>query len=295
MKLLTIYTPAYNRREYLKPLYESLLAQTLQDFVWLVVDDGSDDGTEALMTELAAENRIEIRYIKKENGGKHTATNIAFECCDTELIMVALDSDDVLKEDAVSTIAEDYVSTGKKFSGYIYMKENTKGELFVKRFDSDLREMSWQEAVVGGHFDGEAVLILKSDYAKGFSYPVIEGERFFTEAYVYLQMTEPFWWSCKSIYVAEYLEDGYTKNIMRSFAGNPVSYAMFNDMRVKLYRTPLKRLKYAAYYCGFSMLSGRRGFVGTCSVPVAAFLAFPFGVAFFLMLKIKRSKRPEDA
>ena len=74
-------------------------------------------------------------------------------------------------------------------------------------------------------------------------------------------MTEPFFWSEKSIYVAEYLDDGYTKNIMRSFVKNPVSYGMFNNMRVKLYVSLIKRMKYAVYYCGFSMLSKNRGFI----------------------------------
>ncbi len=285
MKLLTIYTPAYNRREHLKKAYDSLVRQTLDDFVWLVVDDGSTDGTCELMEELIAEKKIEIKYIKKENGGKHTATNTAFENCDTELIMVALDSDDYLKENAVSEIKKDYISTDKKFSGYIYMKEDEKGELYAETFRDGLRSMSWQEAIVGGHFDGEALLVLKSEYAKKFSYPVIEGEKFFTEAYVYLQMKDPFFWSRESIYVAEYLEDGYTKNIMGSFTKNPVSFAMYNDLRMKLFGSPIKKIKYAAYYCGFSRLGGIRGYIKNASKPFLAAIASPLGLAFYLLLK----------
>ncbi|MBE6563534.1 MAG: glycosyltransferase family 2 protein [Ruminococcaceae bacterium] len=288
MKLLTIYTPAYNRREHLKKAYDSLVAQTSSDFIWLVVDDGSTDGTEELMAEFIAENKIEIKYIKKENGGKHTATNVALEKCNTELIMLALDSDDFLKENAVSRVVEDYCKTGGKYNGYVYMKEDSRGKLFEKKYSDDLSVMSWQEAVVGGHFDGEALLILKSSYAGKFSYPVIEGEKFFTEAYVYLQMTEPFLWSRESIYVAEYLEDGYTKNIMKSFVGNPVSYMMYNSLRTELYTSPVKRLKYGAYYCGFSMLARERGFVKKCPKPLWALLSLPFGLAFYLLLKSKK-------
>lgn len=290
MKLITVYTPTYNRCEHLKKVYESLLNQTCPDFLWLVVDDGSDDGTDELIKGYMAENRIEIQYVRKENGGKHTATNTAFKSCATELIMVALDSDDTLKENAVSLIKEDYLSTHKSFDGYIYMKENTKGELFVNSFSEDIGNMSWREATVSGAFDGEAVLVLKSDYAKSFSYPVIEGERFFTEAYVYLQMTSPFFWSRESIYVAEYLDDGYTKNILRSFAKNPVSYAMFNNMRLELYTSFIKRLKYAAYYCGFSIMAKKRRFIRESKAPVLTFLMMPLGFAFYLILKIK-SKR----
>ena len=44
MHLLTVFTPTYNRAEYLKKCYDSLVKQTSTDFVWQVVDDGSDDG-----------------------------------------------------------------------------------------------------------------------------------------------------------------------------------------------------------------------------------------------------------
>ena len=45
MKRLTIFTPTYNRAYILPMLYESLCAQTCQDFEWLIVNDGSTDKT----------------------------------------------------------------------------------------------------------------------------------------------------------------------------------------------------------------------------------------------------------
>jgi glycosyltransferase involved in cell wall biosynthesis len=41
MKMLTIFTPTYNRAHTLERLYLSFCAQTCQNFVWLVIDDGS--------------------------------------------------------------------------------------------------------------------------------------------------------------------------------------------------------------------------------------------------------------
>lgn len=49
MKTLTVFTPTYNRAHTLERLYKSLCAQTCQDFDWLVIDDGSTDGTAALV------------------------------------------------------------------------------------------------------------------------------------------------------------------------------------------------------------------------------------------------------
>ena len=46
MKTITIFTPTYNRKKNLKKLYSSLLNQKQKDnFTWLIVDDGSTDGT----------------------------------------------------------------------------------------------------------------------------------------------------------------------------------------------------------------------------------------------------------
>ena len=45
---LTIFTPTFNRAYRLPALYESLKKQTVKDFEWLVVDDGSQDETSAL-------------------------------------------------------------------------------------------------------------------------------------------------------------------------------------------------------------------------------------------------------
>ena len=45
MKTLTVFTPTYNRKHTLPRTYESLCRQTSDDFEWLIIDDGSTDGT----------------------------------------------------------------------------------------------------------------------------------------------------------------------------------------------------------------------------------------------------------
>lgn len=49
--MLTIFTPVYNRRDTLTRLYESLLRQKVRDFHWVVIDDGSTDGSGELIEE----------------------------------------------------------------------------------------------------------------------------------------------------------------------------------------------------------------------------------------------------
>ena len=101
---LTVFTPAYNRAHTLPRTYESLCRQSCKDFVWLIVDDGSSDGTHALVEEWQTrDNGFPIRYIYKENGGMHTAHNVAYDNITTEL-NTCIDSDDALAEGAVEVI-----------------------------------------------------------------------------------------------------------------------------------------------------------------------------------------------
>ena len=56
-KKITIVTPTYNRVHTLTKCYESLCNQSKKDFLWLVVDDGSTDDTEKLISKLKKENK----------------------------------------------------------------------------------------------------------------------------------------------------------------------------------------------------------------------------------------------
>ena len=100
---ITILTPVYNRKEGVEALWKTLQNQTEKDFEWLVVDDGSTDNTEGLIKQLQTESDFSIRYIYKENGGKHTALNVGIKSIKSELIFI-VDSDDFVTEDAVDSI-----------------------------------------------------------------------------------------------------------------------------------------------------------------------------------------------
>ena len=89
--LLTIITPVYNRAGLLRDCYESLRCQTETDFEWIIVDDGSSDGS-ADTAEAFADDLFPIRVIRKENGGKHTAINAAIPHIRGDYVLF-LDSD----------------------------------------------------------------------------------------------------------------------------------------------------------------------------------------------------------
>jgi glycosyltransferase involved in cell wall biosynthesis len=91
--MFTVFTPAYNRAHTLHRVYESLLAQTDQDFEWLVVDDGSSDNTHELVEHWVQVAPFPIRYFHQGNQGKHVAYNVATRMAKGEFL-ICLDSDD---------------------------------------------------------------------------------------------------------------------------------------------------------------------------------------------------------
>ena len=80
---LTIFTPVYNRAHCIGRCYESMLRQKNQNFVWIIVDDGSTDHLEEVVkpwlenTDDSAHARFRIEFYQKENGGLNTAYNLA--------------------------------------------------------------------------------------------------------------------------------------------------------------------------------------------------------------------------
>ena len=107
MQTVCVLTAAYNRAALLPRLFQSLLAQDDPDFIWIVVDDGSTDGTQALVQELQSRAPFPIVCHKKANGGKHTALNAAYPYVESPLTFI-VDSDDTLTPDAISVIKAVY-------------------------------------------------------------------------------------------------------------------------------------------------------------------------------------------
>ena len=61
--LLTVFTPAYNRADLLVRCYDSMKRQTCKDFIWMIIDDGSTDGTQELVKQwISKESDFTIEY-----------------------------------------------------------------------------------------------------------------------------------------------------------------------------------------------------------------------------------------
>lgn len=101
----TIFTPTFNRAHTLPRLYESIRRQTVRDFEWVIVDDGSTDGTERLVKDWQqAGNDFPIRYFWQPNQHKKVAFNRGVREARAPWF-VPIDSDDELLPDALENFA----------------------------------------------------------------------------------------------------------------------------------------------------------------------------------------------
>lgn len=95
--LLSIIVPVFNTEPYLDACAKSIMAQTLQDWEMILVDDGSPDKCPK-MCDQYAENDNRINVIHKENGGLSSARNRGITIAQGKYIAF-VDSDDTIEPD----------------------------------------------------------------------------------------------------------------------------------------------------------------------------------------------------
>ncbi|MCM1157294.1 MAG: glycosyltransferase [Bacteroidales bacterium] len=95
MKDVSVIVPVYNAEKYLRECVESIIGQTLQNIEIIFVDDGSVDGSLAILKEYA-EKDGRIRVVNGSHGGGGAARNIGIEAASGEYLSF-FDSDDVME------------------------------------------------------------------------------------------------------------------------------------------------------------------------------------------------------
>lgn len=229
--MITIFTPTYNRKLILPVLYDSLVAQTNQDFIWLIVDDGSSDGTDHLVNIWRQECRIKIQYYFMRNGGKHRAHNCGVLHCITPWF-ICVDSDDFLEKDAVETFQRELTGIPSSYIGVMFPKCDINNGLPKVWFDKNYNMVNVSDLRLVLNQTIETALLIKTQYLKKNLFPEYEGENYIGEDIVYdrLQETGGFKPVYKAVYYYEYRNDGLTRNIFRLWKNNPAgTLSMLNS------------------------------------------------------------------
>ena len=74
---ISVLMPAYNAEKYISESIESILSQTFTDFEFIIIDDGSTDGTWGVIQKYAAkEKRIKVFKNEKNSGNIFTRNRL---------------------------------------------------------------------------------------------------------------------------------------------------------------------------------------------------------------------------
>ncbi len=291
--MLTIFTPTYNRGNLLYRIYDSLKAQTVSDFEWMIVDDGSSDNTEEMVRGWINEDIIKIRYIKKENGGKHTAFNTGVQNANGELFF-CVDSDDFVPGDCVENIQK--VWSGVKddnVAGIVGMKTDTAGKYLCGEFPDEVLYSTTYELAQKHQCYGEKSLVYKTEVLKNFLYPEIAGEKFVTECVVYDRIDQSYTMLLlgKVLTICEYQPDGLTGTIFSTMLKNPTGYKIYYKQRIDMAYTLKERVGYIIRYNAFDILSGDEKYNYTGKYEFLTKTLKPFGWALTHYYNYKKKTR----
>jgi glycosyltransferase involved in cell wall biosynthesis len=104
MPTVSIVVPCFNQEAFIADALESVLAQSYSDWECIVVNDGSTDGSQAIIQEYVKKDR-RFLSLSKENGGVAAARNFGFAQARGTLF-VPLDGDDKIHSDYLQLAVE---------------------------------------------------------------------------------------------------------------------------------------------------------------------------------------------
>lgn len=290
--LITIFTPTYNRAHTLHLGYEALLRQSSKDFVWLIVDDGSTDGTKELVAKWVAENKIPIRYHYQENRGIHGAFNTAVQLIDTELF-INVDSDDQLTDDAVRQILTFWKAYGNhSYAGMIGLTQNFKN----KRIGTKLPN---QKSTTLIHFyyqhkgTGDKALIYQTKIVKQYDlFPYFDNEKFVPLSYLYHQIDQDYDLLILNtpLVSKEYHSDGLSTHIYQQYWNNPKGYAFYRRYEMNITPTITRKFKVCIHYIASCIRAKDKQWLKKSPSKIMTLLAFPMGILLYTFIRHKVKK-----
>ena len=261
--LLTVFTPAYNRADLLVRCYDSMKRQTCKDFIWMIIDDGSTDGTQELVKQwISKESDFTIEYYYKENGGLHTAYNEAIAHISTELC-VCIDSDDFMPDDAVKKITSFWKENGSNnvagIVGLDYdLDDNIIGDPLPNQKTVNLINL-----LVGKYpiHNGDRTNVVRTELYKKFApMKVFPGEKNFNPHYMHLQISQQYDFLVlnENLRYVEYQPTGMSNSMLKQYRNSPNSFAEIRKLYLSFPDTSFKlKLRHSIHLVSSCILAGK--------------------------------------
>ncbi len=296
---ITVFTPVYNRAKLLPRCFESMKRQTNQDFVWMVIDDGSTDNTRELCEQWIGENHeFSMEYYYKENGGLHTAYNEAILHLKTEL-SVCIDSDDWMPSDAIEKILNFWeINASDNYAGIVgldcYIDGTIIGDKLPKRKSINLIDLMTGKYKIK---NGDRTIVVRSElYKQVAPMKIFYGEKNFNPHYMHLQISEKYDFLVlnEKLRFVEYQSDGMSNSMLKQYFSSPYSFAETRLLYLNFKNTSFRfKFRHSIHLVSSCVLAGRaRDACRKSPHKIITALAYPFG--FMLAKYIKRKVRNDS-
>ncbi|WP_299436927.1 glycosyltransferase family 2 protein [uncultured Aquimarina sp.] len=291
MKTITVFTPTYNRAYCLHKCYESLIKQSNQDFVWLIIDDGSTDDTETLVASWIKDEKIDIQYHYQKNLGMHGGHNAAYRLTETTL-NVCVDSDDCIGEEAIEKIlvAWEKIKDKPEYAGLVGLDADPEGKIIGTKIPEHIKETTLYDLYNVHKVLGDKKLVYRTEVVKKYpAYPIFEGERFVPLGYLYQLIDQDY----KLLPInevlceVEYMEDGSSMNILKQYRRHPKGFAFSRKSRMKLAKNFKDQFKNAIHYVSSAIFTKNGSFINESPKKLTTILAIPFGILLNLYIRYK--------
>lgn len=260
--VFTIFTPTYNRAHTLHRVFESLQQQTFRDFEWLVVDDGSTDGTSQLIQQWKALADFPIRYVQQPNYGKHIAFNRGVGKANG-IYFLPIDSDDAFLPDALEKMLNwwNKIPTLQRdrYAGIVTLCQYENGEICGELFAESPLDTNALDLRYIYKKRGECWGFHRTEVLKQYPFPEDLGVRFVPENIVWDAIAKEYRIRC----INEPLRIFYQDSGNQITKANPQKKArvkeyfleMLNrDFRYFLH-DPLSFAKWSILYVRYSFLA----------------------------------------
>ena len=229
----SVITPVFNRPGTLKRTIESVEKQSFRDFEYIVVDDGSTDDIEGVVRPLLENATFPVMYIKKTNGGVHTARNAGIAQA-RGVLTVMIDSDDELTADALEVLHDAWLSIPEaerkdyfQISARCVTDKGVEGPLFPSEINNLPVEKA---AILYEKLLFELFICNRTDVLKENPFPEPEGVTFVLESILWFRLLRMYRVKCINNVLRIYHTEGddhvftsrksvqYIKNMTWSFA-----------------------------------------------------------------------------
>ncbi len=267
MVRFTVLTPTFNRAHTLGGVYESLCGQTFKDFEWVIIDDGSTDGTRELVSSWKSFFRI--RFFWHPNRGKHTAMNLGVSVAEGEFVLF-FDSDDRCVPTALERF--DYhwrqIADPLRFANVSCLCRRPDGSVIGRPFPTAYVDAFRFADQLRYRSGAERWGINRTDVLREFPFP--EGERFVPEGLIWNRISRKYAtrFINEALRIFEYSSGGLTASITKQRMESPKATILYYRELLLSPAPIFVRMKAGLNYCRFSALESHRKITRLLREPV---------------------------